>query len=86
MVFDKTGTLTYGTPIVIRTALFVDPNECSLEELLAVAGTAENNSEHPLGVAVTKYAKQVGSEREARAIIESNVRSEYAKMKPFSFS
>lgn len=58
VVFDKTGTITHGTPEVIKTALFVNPEVCSLSLLLAVAGTAENNSEHPLGVAVTKYAKK----------------------------
>ncbi|XP_031553563.1 copper-transporting ATPase 1-like isoform X2 [Actinia tenebrosa] len=58
VVFDKTGTITHGTPEVIKTALFVNPDVCSLPLLLAVAGTAENNSEHPLGVAVTKYAKK----------------------------
>lgn len=61
VVFDKTGTITHGTPEVIKTALFVSPDVCSLPLLLAVAGTAENNSEHPLGVAVTKYAKKVTS-------------------------
>lgn len=28
--------------------------------LLAVTGTAENHSEHPIGLAITSYAKQVG--------------------------
>ena len=59
VVFDKTGTLTHGSPEVVKTALFVKPAQCSLNVLLAVTGTAENNSEHPIGLAITKYAKQV---------------------------
>lgn len=59
VVFDKTGTITHGTPEVVKTAVFVAPDVCSFPLLLAVAGTAENNSEHPLGAAVTKYAKKV---------------------------
>ena len=60
VVFDKTGTLTHGSPVVVKTALFVKPAQCSLEMLLAVTGTAENHSEHPIGLAITNYAKQVG--------------------------
>ena len=63
MVFDKTGTLTHGSPEVVKTALFFKPALCSLEMLLAVAGTAENHSEHPIGLAITNYAKQVGEPR-----------------------
>lgn len=59
VVFDKTGTLTHGSPEVVKTALFVKPAQCSLEMLLAVTGTAENHSEHPIGLAITNYAKQV---------------------------
>ena len=59
MVFDKTGTLTHGSPEVVKTALFVKPAQCSLEMLLAVTGSAENHSEHPIGLALTNYAKQV---------------------------
>ena len=44
----------------MKTALFVKPAQCSLEVLLAVTGTAENHSEHPIGLAITNYAKQVG--------------------------
>ncbi|XP_022797109.1 copper-transporting ATPase 1-like isoform X2 [Stylophora pistillata] len=58
VVFDKTGTLTHGSPEVVKTALFVKPAQCSLEMLLALTGTAENHSEHPIGVAITNYAKQ----------------------------
>lgn len=58
VVFDKTGTLTHGSPEVVKTALFVKPAQCSLEMLLAVTGTAENHSEHPIGMAITNYAKQ----------------------------
>ncbi|XP_048589716.1 copper-transporting ATPase 2 isoform X2 [Nematostella vectensis] len=58
VVFDKTGTLTHGKPEVVKTALFVSPDICDLQLLLAVAGTAENSSEHPLGVAITTYAKK----------------------------
>ena len=58
-MFDKTGTLTHGSPIVVKTALFVKPAQCSTEMLLAVTGTAENHSEHPIGLAITNYAKKV---------------------------
>ncbi|XP_028392440.1 copper-transporting ATPase 2-like isoform X2 [Dendronephthya gigantea] len=59
VVFDKTGTLTHGRPSVMKTALFVAPEVCSLRELLAVAGTAEANSEHPIASAITTYAKEI---------------------------
>ena len=62
MVFDKTGTLTHGSPIVVKTCLFVKPSQCGIEMLLALTGTAENHSEHPIGLAITNYAKQVGIE------------------------
>lgn len=66
VVFDKTGTLTHGSPEVVKTALFVKPAQCSVEMLLALTGTAENHSEHPIGVAITNYAKQVRVKTEAR--------------------
>ena len=66
VVLDKTGTLTPGSPEVVKTALFVKPAQCSVEMLLALTGTAENHSEHPIGVAITNYAKQVRVKTEAR--------------------
>uniref|UniRef100_A0A8C9FHB4 HMA domain-containing protein n=1 Tax=Pavo cristatus TaxID=9049 RepID=A0A8C9FHB4_PAVCR len=58
VMFDKTGTITYGVPKVMRVLLLGDTAVLSLKKVLAVVGTAEASSEHPLGVAVTKYCKE----------------------------
>lgn len=58
-MFDKTGTITYGVPKVMRVLLLVDVATLPLRKVLAVVGTAEASSEHPLGMAVTKYCKEV---------------------------
>ncbi|KAM7417811.1 hypothetical protein PAMA_017452 [Pampus argenteus] len=58
VVFDKTGTITYGAPKVIQVRIVVEGNKMPRSRLLAIVGTAENNSEHPLGAAITKYCKQ----------------------------
>lgn len=58
-MFDKTGTITCGVPKVMRVLLLGDTAVLSLKKVLAVVGTAEASSEHPLGVAVTKYCKEV---------------------------
>uniref|UniRef100_A0AAY5K3M1 P-type Cu(+) transporter n=1 Tax=Esox lucius TaxID=8010 RepID=A0AAY5K3M1_ESOLU len=58
VVFDKTGTITYGAPKVVQVKIVVEGNRMPRSRLLAIVGTAENNSEHPLGAAITKYCKQ----------------------------
>ncbi|HKM59756.1 MAG TPA: heavy metal translocating P-type ATPase, partial [Candidatus Bathyarchaeia archaeon] len=57
VVFDKTGTLTKGEPEVTD----VIPTEAFKEDqLLQLACIAEKNSEHPLGEAIVKKAKEKG--------------------------
>jgi len=53
VLLDKTGTLTRGEPVVtdVVAAPFSSP-----EEVLRLAASAEQNSEHPLGEAVVKAA------------------------------
>ncbi len=59
VVFDKTGTITQGAPQVIKIITFDTGQDMSGQRLLAIAGSAEANSEHPIGAAITKYAKEV---------------------------
>ncbi|KAK3860857.1 hypothetical protein Pcinc_033120 [Petrolisthes cinctipes] len=58
IVFDKTGTITRGTPTLAKLSIFVDETVCTLAQFLAVVGVAENNSEHPIAIAITKFCKQ----------------------------
>ncbi|XP_069603345.1 copper-transporting ATPase 1 [Ranitomeya imitator] len=59
VVFDKTGTITHGSPIVMQVKILVESNRMPSNKLLAIVGTAESSSEHPLGAAVTKHCKEV---------------------------
>lgn len=52
VVFDKTGTLTEGHPALRE----IVPVAGSEEELLALAGAAEANSEHPLARTIVEEA------------------------------
>ena len=57
IVFDKTGTLTIGQPTVTDV---IPANGGKAEDLLALAASAEKNSEHPLGEAIVRGAAEKG--------------------------
>jgi Cu+-exporting ATPase len=52
---DKTGTITRGEPSLMD---IVPLNGWSRSEILRMAGAAEKNSEHPLGVAIAEAARR----------------------------
>ena len=58
VVFDKTGTLTNGRPEA--TDIIALSSDIGEQELLRLAAIAEAGSEHPLGQAVVKKAKDRG--------------------------
>ncbi len=57
VVFDKTGTLTKGEPEVTD---IIPAKPFSEDQFLQFAAVAEKNSEHPLGEAIVKRAKERG--------------------------
>ena len=59
IVFDKTGTLTQGKPEVTHVMLFVAARVCPHQLFTAIVGLAERSSAHPLGVAITEFARKV---------------------------
>uniref|UniRef100_A0A8D0AWJ5 Copper-transporting ATPase 2 n=1 Tax=Sander lucioperca TaxID=283035 RepID=A0A8D0AWJ5_SANLU len=58
VMFDKTGTITNGVPRVTRVLVLWEIARMPLRKILALVGTAEASSEHPLGMAVTKHCKE----------------------------
>ncbi|XP_061841342.1 copper-transporting ATPase 2 isoform X2 [Nerophis lumbriciformis] len=58
VMFDKTGTITNGVPRVTRVLVLWEMARMPLRNILAVVGTAEASSEHPVGIAVTKHCKE----------------------------
>ncbi|EMO37849.1 copper-exporting ATPase [Leptospira interrogans str. MMD3731] len=57
IVFDKTGTLTYGKPVLKSLESL---NMTKENNLLTLAASAEQNSEHPLSKAIVESAKKKG--------------------------
>jgi Cu+-exporting ATPase len=56
IILDKTGTITQGKPAV-ADVVPVEGADLSADELLALAASAEQGSEHPLGRAIVSEAK-----------------------------
>ncbi|MGH1158531.1 cation-translocating P-type ATPase [Bacillus mycoides] len=69
IAFDKTGTLTEGKPKVMH----VRSVDCTEDELLSIAATIEEYSNHPIAKAITAYAKEhqtsIQSGTDLRAIV-----------------
>ncbi|HXV87518.1 MAG TPA: heavy metal translocating P-type ATPase [Nitrososphaeraceae archaeon] len=79
VVFDKTGTLTEGKPSV--TDIY-DISEANIGEkkLLRLAGIAEAGSEHPLGQAIVRKAKEdnvIPNPETAESISGHGLRAKY---------
>ena len=55
VVLDKTGTLTLGVPEVTSITTL---NGASEEEVVQTAAIAEQHSEHPLGEAIVRHARE----------------------------
>jgi Cu+-exporting ATPase len=56
IVFDKTGTLTIGKPVVTDVVMLDD--KADLKNIINLAGSAEQGSEHPLARAIIEKAKE----------------------------
>ncbi len=55
VAFDKTGTLTTGKPVVTD---FIVRDGLQEEDVLALLAGIESQSNHPLAIAITKYADE----------------------------
>jgi Cu+-exporting ATPase len=58
LVVDKTGTLTFGRPVV--TTILATP-ACNESEVLQLAASLEQYSEHPLALAVVARSRDAGA-------------------------
>lgn len=60
LILDKTGTITKGTPSVSDVISYIDE-----KELIKIASSIESLSSHPLALAISQYAKEIGIENYA---------------------
>ena len=58
IILDKTGTITQGKPAVADIVPLAE--NMNADSLLALAASAEQGSEHPLGKAIVRQARQQG--------------------------
>ncbi|EKQ53832.1 MULTISPECIES: heavy metal translocating P-type ATPase [unclassified Clostridium] len=60
MVFDKTGTITVGSPKVKELIKINENSKYDEEDILTLAGSLENKSEHPLGKSISEFVIKRG--------------------------
>ncbi|MFD4127152.1 heavy metal translocating P-type ATPase [Streptomyces globisporus] len=66
VVLDKTGTLTSGHMSVGRVT--VAPDGPDADEVMRLAGAVEQGSEHPLGRAITAFARRAAGDDDLPAV------------------
>jgi Cu+-exporting ATPase len=71
IILDKTGTITRGEP-ALTDIIPAAGIEYSPEQLLHFAASAERGSEHPLGEAIVRYAREKGMNLSEPAVFEAN--------------
>lgn len=80
LVFDKTGTLTQGSFEVIKYQSL--SSAYSSEDILTVAASVEQNSEHPLSIGIVKLAKEKNLElkpvKNFQALLGKGITAQYA--------
>jgi Cu+-exporting ATPase len=59
VILDKTGTITRGEP-ALTDILSMEGSQLTDEQLLRLAASAERGSEHPLGEAIVRSAREKG--------------------------
>ena len=84
VVVDKTGTLTEGKPFVTNILTF----DIDASQLLKIAASLENKSEHPLAKAITNYAAEKNLQpyevKNFKAIFGKGVQAEINGVKYFA--
>ncbi len=78
VAFDKTGTLTNGTPEVVEVIALAGEQSpegvqdaITPSQVLALAASVEQRSEHPIAEAIVEYALRTGVEVRAAAGVSS---------------
>ena len=56
VILDKTGTITEGKPKVVDAVSY----KIDMNELIQIAASCEQVSEHPVGLAIVEKAKEIG--------------------------
>lgn len=80
IIFDKTGTLTEGKPIVTDIIETQNAKRKTQNEILQLAASLENSSEHPLAEAIVQKAKEkkikLSDVKNFKAIVGKGVKGE----------